>query len=532
LPKAYSYVRFSTPEQAKGDSQRRQEKMARDYALRNNLELDETLTFRDLGVSAYRGTNANSGQLGDFLAAVKEGIVEQGSYLLVENLDRVSRQTPRKAARVLEDIVDAGVNLVTVSDEKVYSKQSLDEDPFGFVMIVLSFVRAHDESVQKGRRVRTAWGNKRALAATRPLTARCPAWLRLRPDRSGFEVLEDRAAIVRRIFEMAAGGAGQQKIATTLNEGQVATWGDAGRKPAQHWRRSYIVKLLRSPAVVGVFTPHTIETVDGAVSRVPGEAVPGYFPPVVSDELYRAVQSLQEGAASPSRGRHAAAPVQNILGGLAKCGRCGGTMTRVSKGSRSKAGRPYLVCEAAKVGKTDASGNKLCAYRAVPLDQIETALREDIWEAIEQAPTPGETSIFDATIAGLEEEIAQAEGRIARLVEAIEQGGSPTLRDRLRSVENERDAAKAELQKMQDRRAAAHGPFLTRRLSALREALEAEPFDLARANLKLREACSSVVVDYEACTLAFEWTHGGWSGLAYGWPGVTTKPRKRPSNGR
>ena len=63
-PKAYSYSRFSTPEQADGDSLRRQTEAARDYAARHNLALDEELTFHDPGMSAYHGLNAEAGALG------------------------------------------------------------------------------------------------------------------------------------------------------------------------------------------------------------------------------------------------------------------------------------------------------------------------------------------------------------------------------------------------------------------------------------------------------------------------------------
>lgn len=69
-PRAYSYLRFSTPEQSKGDSLRRQSAMARDYARRNGLDLDETLTFHDLGVSAFRGQNLAEGRLAYFREAV------------------------------------------------------------------------------------------------------------------------------------------------------------------------------------------------------------------------------------------------------------------------------------------------------------------------------------------------------------------------------------------------------------------------------------------------------------------------------
>ncbi len=54
-PGAYSYVRFSTPEQSKGDSLRRQEEKAEAYCQRHGWAMDRTLTLRDLGVSAFRG---------------------------------------------------------------------------------------------------------------------------------------------------------------------------------------------------------------------------------------------------------------------------------------------------------------------------------------------------------------------------------------------------------------------------------------------------------------------------------------------
>src|SRR5262245_57368805 len=101
MAKAYSYVRFSTPEQMRGDSFRRQTELARDYALKHKLELDDKLTFHDVGVSAYRGKNSETGRLADFQEAVRKGLVPRGAYLLVESLDRISRQAARRAFRVL-----------------------------------------------------------------------------------------------------------------------------------------------------------------------------------------------------------------------------------------------------------------------------------------------------------------------------------------------------------------------------------------------------------------------------------------------
>ena len=58
---AYSYQRFSSSSQASGDSLARQSSLAKAYADRHGLQLDDALTFRDLGVSGFRGRNAAHG---------------------------------------------------------------------------------------------------------------------------------------------------------------------------------------------------------------------------------------------------------------------------------------------------------------------------------------------------------------------------------------------------------------------------------------------------------------------------------------
>tara|TARA_B100001057_G_scaffold233544_1_gene233786 strand:- start:381 stop:761 length:381 start_codon:yes stop_codon:yes gene_type:complete len=117
MGKVYSYTRFSTPEQAAGDSYRRQTEAARKWAEARGLVLDDRLSFADEGVSAYRGTNTDTDRgLGAFLYACQQGIVEPDSYLLVESLDRISRMSPRRAQRLLDDIVDSGVTIVTLND--------------------------------------------------------------------------------------------------------------------------------------------------------------------------------------------------------------------------------------------------------------------------------------------------------------------------------------------------------------------------------------------------------------------------------
>ena len=65
-------------------------------------------------------------------------------------------------------------------------------------------------------------------------------------------LVEDRAAIVRRIVKEALKGKGKMSIAADLNREGIKTFSDG-----QYWHRSYIDKVLTSPALVGRIVPHT-----------------------------------------------------------------------------------------------------------------------------------------------------------------------------------------------------------------------------------------------------------------------------------
>jgi DNA invertase Pin-like site-specific DNA recombinase len=68
---AYSYLRFSSPKQEWGDSERRQEQGARNYCREHGLNLSEK-SFADRGVSGWKGANRR-GALGDLLKVLKAG---------------------------------------------------------------------------------------------------------------------------------------------------------------------------------------------------------------------------------------------------------------------------------------------------------------------------------------------------------------------------------------------------------------------------------------------------------------------------
>ena len=496
MRKAYSYLRFSTPEQAKGDSHRRQSELARDYASRHDLDLDDRLTFHDLGVSAFRGANAaETGRLGQFKAAVEAGLVPAGSVLLVESLDRISRQAARRALRVLEDVVDAGVSVVTLTDGREYDREALDRDPTALLMALLIFIRANEESETKSRRLKASWAGKRAKATEKPITSRGPAWLRLEDGR--WRVLEDRADVVRRIFSLALAGTGENSIATTLNRDGIATWGDNGRAPASMWHKSYVSKILTAPAVVGTLVPYVMSHESGQKTRTAGAPIPGYYPAIVSPETWAGVRIFKE-VPNPLRGRHAVKPVQNVLGGLARCSACGSAMTRVYKGSAEKAGAPKLVCVAGKTGKG-------CSYAALPLDGVEDALKLGFHTLSNSGPNG------DWLEGGkeAEDEIRLRIDEIDSIVEGIFQNASlrknADAMKRLASLLEEKVESEAHIERIRNLGFSMAPESMQRSLNALEISLQSDPMDKSAVNIALRHLFSRVVVDVEAGSLALEW---------------------------
>ena len=83
---ACSYERVSSPEQLKDDGIKRQTHGTNALCAAKRWTLDETLSGRDLGISAYHGANATEGALSKILDAITKGIIKPRSVIVVENL--------------------------------------------------------------------------------------------------------------------------------------------------------------------------------------------------------------------------------------------------------------------------------------------------------------------------------------------------------------------------------------------------------------------------------------------------------------
>lgn len=341
MPKAYSYIRMSTEIQLKGDSARRQLALTSQFVAERGLELADVMV--DPGKSAFRGRNIEFGaKLAMFREQIDLGRIEKGSYLIVESIDRLSRQNVPKAFDLLRDIVSRGVVVVTLDDRQEYRPESFES--IGNLFIALgSMMRAHDESKRKSERVSAAWQQKKKDAASKGkfLTRRIPAWLSYNETTGKIEVDEERATIVRQIFELVRDGWGAYSIARALNERRMPAWSSRRRAV---WRESYIKKMVHGRTVLGEYQPNKVAHDEaGKPIRIPdGAAITDYYPPVVSETLYHEAQQAMSSRRTTGKGRKGRT-YPNVFTGLLRCGACGGGITFLDKGPPPKGGR-YLRC--------------------------------------------------------------------------------------------------------------------------------------------------------------------------------------------
>ncbi len=437
-PLAYSYIRMSTNLQLKGDSLRRQIELSQTYADQHGLLLVSDEKLHDIGVSAFKGDNVSSGALGRFLASVKAGNIAAGSYLLVESLDRLSRQDLLPSVQLLLDIIGQSIHVVTLLDGKTYSKEN--SDMASMMMSIALMSRAHEESQTKSRRVGEAWKAKRSRIGDQKLTKICPGWLTLSPDRRSFKVIDEHRKTVEYIFELSDQGMGSYSVTKSLNEQKIPPFGRSAL-----WNQSYVTKILQNRAVLGEYQPHIL--LDG--KRKPeGEPIADYFPRIIADGLFYRVQQARRSRGVGSGGPRGESQ-RNLFTHIAKCGYCGSPMHLVNKGTGPKGGI-YLRCHRAMVGgectrvswKYDEFEQSFLFFvREIDLDSVVNAAAQ--FEAKQE---------YDNAKKGLTAKREHEELRRERLLDLLgdERQDLAILKERLASTEQEIQRTNLEIASLED----------------------------------------------------------------------------------
>lgn len=327
---AVSYTRFSTPNQAKGDSETRQDREYKTFCERHNLTPGKEV-FIDRGRSGYHGTHRTKGALGVLVAAAKQGRFDPGTVIVVEAWDRLGRLRPDKQIELVSDLLQTGVDIGVCRLNEIFTLEDFGSHKWTTLSVFISL--AYNESKQKSDRLKSAWAGRRNKAQNgAKILGNLPAWVeRVRGE---LRPIPERAAAVRRIYELATEGNGVTRIVRALEAEKVKPFGV--RRVNEHrtrsafsgrWTKAYVALLLNDRRTTG---EHQL-CKDG---KPDGPPIPDYFPRVVSDDLFNTVRASQarKGKLMPRQRKYA-----NVFRGMLANARDGTPMNMANSGSGAKA---------------------------------------------------------------------------------------------------------------------------------------------------------------------------------------------------
>lgn len=433
-PIAYSYIRFSTKDQIRGDSQRRQYDAAKSFCLEKELELYDK-PFNDQGVSGYKDVGRPG--LDELLKAVEAEKIRSGDYIIIENLDRLSRKGISDTLELLNKILKKGVFIVDLHNNKILNKDSTN-DLGAVITIAVAADLAYQESLKRSHRIGSSWQEKQkqALESGKPKTSRCPAWLTLNKNKNEFECIDEKVDIVKRIFDMSLSGIGRRKIRAILNSELVPTLVDSGNRVPKEWHTSTIQKLLSNPAVIGHLVPtkllngKRVEDLDAMIKR--------YYPPIIDEGAFYQCQQARKN--NNKTGGRRGKNFTNIFQGFAVCSSCFSSMEYVNKTSRDK----YLRCSS-YIKKTGCRHNKLWRYKI--LESTLYVFLKNI--NLSELNPESKTHELKGVILKKKEQVLQKEKKIKKLIEDFDVDTNKYIKESINDLNAELGTLKISIDELE-----------------------------------------------------------------------------------
>ncbi len=316
--RAAAYCRVSTNSEAQQASLREQRAFFADYAARSGLTLVEV--YADGGVSGTRLTKRKA-----FLRMMADAEAGRFRLLLVKDISRMARN--------VLDFLTSIRQLKAWGVECRFINGGLSAGDGELFLTILAAV-AQEESANLSKRVKFT---KQHHAALGRVPSRVYGYAPIAGDAYRLAVKENEAAVVRRIYRLAAEGLGSRRIARELAA--------EGHELAE----SRVRYILRSPLYKGQLRTHQTEVADFLTGRrvlIP-EAEQYVF---WRTELAIVTEDVWQAAQRPPQSRQAST---SGLTGRIVCGVCG----RPFRMRRQKNGRVWLC------GTRDRLGSTACANR-------------------------------------------------------------------------------------------------------------------------------------------------------------------------
>jgi DNA invertase Pin-like site-specific DNA recombinase len=339
------YARYSSDRQDPRSIED-QERRCREHARRAGYEVAQVYTD-----AAISGAHVDRKGIQTLLRESKRRPAKFGA-VLVDDLSRLSRDLGDTFRIVFDELAAENVRVVDVTTG-IASTNKNARLTFGALALVndqfLQLVRDETHRGLEGRALSGFWTGGRVYGYTTipEENAPDPEHTRMKPI-----IEENEAVIVRRIFTLFAEGTSLKRIASTLNEENIAAPHDGGKgnKIGRGWGHTTIRAMLKNERYIGTWKWNTCKWVRvpgkksrRRISRAEDEHVTKQLPElaIISEGLWNRVQERFAGR-KKGRGKAPATGKQPyLISGLMRCGTCGGSMTIT--GTTKKNGERYAT---------------------------------------------------------------------------------------------------------------------------------------------------------------------------------------------
>ncbi len=268
----------------------------------------------------------------EFQKMIEDSTRKRYKYIIVYQLDRFARNRYDSAIYKAK-LKKNGVRVLS-------ARENITDDASGILIESLLEGMAEYASVELGQKIKRGMD----LNADKCLSTGGNVALGFYVDATKhFQIDNETAPIVVKIFEMYANGDKMADIQHYLNSQQIKT------SRGNQYNKNSIARILKNKRYKGVYTYNGTETKDG-------------IPRIVTDELFEQVQIIMgKNRRAPARAK---AKVDYILSTKLACGNCGSTITGVTGTSKNKNSYHYYQCS----GKRRKEG---CRKRNVNKEHIE-----------------------------------------------------------------------------------------------------------------------------------------------------------------
>lgn len=511
---ALIYSRYSTSEQ-RGFSLERQQTHGAQFATEQGWVVEKTIS--DEARSAFHGANRYEGaSLHEFELEARNGL-HTGKVLVVENIDRLSRQGAKAAAQLIWGLNENGVDVATYHDGHIYRASGSGEMLDIFKLVILA-QQAHEESSKKSKRTSATWQKRfeRIAEGTQsgPIP-NTPMWVDLI---DGEMVLnEHRTRVLNDIYDLYIDGAGIHRIVTTLHDRKEPSWTPAEQLRGNNgWYYSYIYRLLTKRTVIGEYVTHDGKTISNS-----------FWPQAISTEKWNRAQA----ALAMRKGNQKTEKInlnRNLLQGIVVCEQCGGGAHfrhQIDKGQTYRRKNGELVtykrndhrrmrCDKAR-RKHDCDNGTVLSY-----DVIEaTVLNELLPQLIAKRAENAATLELRERIAELVRLRDADQSKLDNLIDALADGGSKAIVQRIAAletqIEQQSDAIEVAQKALAIEAAKPSSDDDVEAVEALRADLNSEDDEVrsyarGRANMSLRRLIKRIAITTTGCFRIWPDDYGWW----------------------